>query len=191
MPSMDRELLYEFFTNCRELGLDTPEIEQVKPASDGRIPEYAEEFGETEIEHRHVSHLYCIYPARLPASDELNKAAEKSLLKRGFGGTGWSLGWKVCLWARLGNGENAYRLIKQQLTYISPSSKFHKGGGSYPNLFDAHPPFQIDGNFGVCAGIAEMLKNEALPKEWSGSVKGIKLHAGKEISYSFKNGKRV
>lgn len=112
-------------------------------------------------------------------------------MKRGFGGTGWSLGWKVCLWARLGNGENAYRLIKQQLTYISPSSKFHKGGGSYPNLFDAHPPFQIDGNFGVCAGIAEMLKNEALPKEWSGSVKGIKLHAGKEISYSFKNGKRV
>ena len=191
MPSMDRELLYEFFTNCRELGLDAPEIEQVKPASDGRIPEYAEDFGETEIEHRHVSHLYCIYPARLPASDELNKAAEKSLLKRGFGGTGWSLGWKVCLWARLGNGENAYRLIKQQLTYISPSSKFHMGGGSYPNLFDAHPPFQIDGNFGVCAGIAEMLKNEALPKEWSGSVKGIKLHAGKEISYSFKNGKRV
>ena len=143
MPSMDRELLYEFFTNCRELGLDAPEIEQVKPASDGRIPEYAQEFGETEIEHRHVSHLYCIYPARLPASDELNKAAEKSLLKRGFGGTGWSLGWKVCLWARLGNGENAYRLIKQQLTYISPSSKFHKGGGSYPNLFDAHPPFQL------------------------------------------------
>ena len=188
---MDRELLYEFFANCRELGLETPEIEQVKPASDGRIPEYAEEFGETEVEHRHVSHLYCIYPARIPASDELNLAAEKSLLKRGFGGTGWSLGWKVCLWARLKNGENAYRLIKQQLTYISPSSKFHKGGGSYPNLFDAHPPFQIDGNFGVCAGIAEMLKNEALPKEWSGSIKGIKLHGGKEISYSFKNGKRI
>ena len=191
MPSMDRELLYEFFANCRELGLETPEIEQVKPASDGRIPEYAEEFGETEVEHRHVSHLYCIYPARIPASNELNLAAEKSLLKRGFGGTGWSLGWKVCLWARLKNSENAYRLIKQQLTYISPSSKFHKGGGSYPNLFDAHPPFQIDGNFGVCAGIAEMLKNEALPKEWSGSIKGIKLHGGEEISYSFKNGKRI
>ena len=191
MPSMDRELLYEFFANCRELGLETPEIEQVGPASDGRIPEYAEEFGETEVEHRHVSHLYCIYPARIPASNELNLAAEKSLLKRGFGGTGWSLGWKVCLWARLKNGENAYRLIKQQLTYISPSSRFHKGGGSYPNLFDAHPPFQIDGNFGVCAGIAEMLKNEALPKEWSGSIKGIKLHGGKEISYSFKNGKRI
>ena len=83
MPSMDRELLYEFFANCRELGLETPEIEQVGPASDGRIPEYAEEFGETEVEHRHVSHLYCIYPARIPASNELNLAAEKSLLKRG------------------------------------------------------------------------------------------------------------
>ncbi len=191
MPSMDRELLFEFFTNCRELGFNTPAIEQVAPACDGRIPEYAEEFGETEVEHRHVSHLYCIYPSRLEESDELKKAAEKSLLKRGFGGTGWSLGWKVCLWARLCNGENAYRLIKQQLTFIRPNSRFHRGGGSYPNLFDAHPPFQIDGNFGVCAGIGEMLKNEALPKEWTGSVRGIKTHGGKEISYSFKNGKRI
>ena len=86
-----------------------------------------EEIQKTEIHY--VEKNSSIYPARLPASDELNKAAEKSLLKRGFGGTGWSLGWKVCLWARLGNGENAYRLIKQQLTYISPSSKFHKVGG--------------------------------------------------------------
>ncbi|MDD6729076.1 MAG: glycoside hydrolase family 95 protein [Eubacteriales bacterium] len=191
MPSMDREILFDFFENCRELGLDAPVIGQVKPASDGRIPEWAEEFEETEVEHRHVSHLYCIYPSRFIQSDELNKAAEKSLNKRGFGGTGWSLGWKVCLWARLGNGENAYRLIKQQLTYINPAVKLHKGGGSYPNLFDAHPPFQIDGNFGVTAGIAEMLKNEALPKEWSGKIKGIKTYGNKEISYSFKNGKRV
>ena len=191
MPSMDREILFDFFENCRELGFDTPNIEQVKPASDGRIPEWAEEFAETDIEHRHLSHLYCIYPSRFIQNDELNKAAEKSLEKRGFGGTGWSLGWKVCLWARLKNGENALRLIKQQLTYIDPKSKIHKGGGSYPNLFDAHPPFQIDGNFAVTAGIAEMLKNEALPKEWSGRVKGIKTYGGKEISYSFKNGKRI
>lgn len=190
MPSMDREILYDFFENCRELGLDAPCIEQVKAASDGRIPEWTEEFEETEIHHRHVSHLYCIYPSRFIQSEELNKAAEKSLEKRGFGGTGWSLGWKVCLWARLGNGENALRLIKQQLTYISPMIKHHKGGGSYPNLFDAHPPFQIDGNFGVTAGIAEMLKNGALPKDWSGKIKGLKDYGGKEISYSFKNGKR-
>lgn len=191
MPSMDREILYDFFANCRDLGLDAPCIEQVKVASDGRIPEWAEEFEETEIHHRHVSHLYCIYPSRFIQSDELNKAAEKSLEVRGFGGTGWSLGWKVCLWARLRNGENALRLIKQQLTYISPVINLHNGGGSYPNLFDAHPPFQIDGNFGVTAGIAEMLKNEALPKDWSGKIKGLKDYGGKEISYSFKNGKKV
>lgn len=190
MPSMDREILYDFFANCRELGFEAPCIEQVKVASDGRIPEWAEEFEETEIHHRHVSHLYCIYPSRFIQSEELNKAAEKSLEVRGFGGTGWSLGWKVCLWARLRNGENALRLIKQQLTYISPVIKLHNGGGSYPNLFDAHPPFQIDGNFGVTAGIAEMLKNEALPKDWSGKIKGLKNYGGKEISYSFKNGKK-
>lgn len=191
MPSMDREILYDFFANCRELGFEAPCIEQVKVASDGRIPEWAEEFEETEIHHRHVSHLYCIYPSRFIQSEELNKAAEKSLEARGFGGTGWSLGWKVCLWARIRNGENALRLIKQQLTYISPVIKLHNGGGSYPNLFDAHPPFQIDGNFGVTAGIAEMLKNEALPKDWSGKIKGLKNYGGKEISYSFKNGKKV
>lgn len=191
MPSMDREILFDFFENCRELGLEAPVISQVKPASDGRIPEWAENFEETEVKHRHVSHLYCIYPSRFIQSDELNKAAEKSLEKRGFGGTGWSLGWKVCLWARLRNGDNAYRLIKQQLTYISPAIKYHNGGGSYPNLFDAHPPFQIDGNFGVTAGIAEMLKNEALPKEWSGEIKGLKAYGNKEISYTFKNGKKI
>lgn len=191
MSSMDREILYDFFENCKELGFDTPSITQVKPASDGRIPEWIEEFGETEIHHRHVSHLYCIYPSRFIQNDELNKAAEKSLEKRGFGGTGWSLGWKVCLWARLRNGENALRLIKQQLTYINPMINIHNGGGSYPNLFDAHPPFQIDGNFGVTAGIAEMLKNEALPKSWSGSIKGLKAYGNKDVSYSFKNGNKI
>jgi alpha-L-fucosidase 2 len=189
MPSMDREILFDFFENCRELGLDAPKVKQVKIASDGRIPEWAEEYEETEIEHRHVSHLYCIYPSRFNQSDELKQGAEKSLNVRGFGGTGWSLGWKVCLWARLGNGENALRLIKQQLTYINPKINLHNGGGSYPNLFDAHPPFQIDGNFGVCAGIAEMLKNKALPKEWTGEIAGIKTYGGEEISYRFKNGK--
>lgn len=194
MPSMDRELLVEFFENCRELGLDAPVIEQVKPAADGRIPEWIEDFGETDTHHRHVSHLYCIYPSRFIQSNELNKAAEKSLEVRGFGGTGWSLGWKVCLWARLRNGDNALRLIKQQLTFKKPSkSKLHMllGGGSYPNLFDAHPPFQIDGNFGVTAGIAEMLKNRSIPAEWSGEIKGLKDYSGKEISFKFKNGKEL
>ncbi len=189
MPSMDREILFEFFENCRELGLDAPEIRQVEPAKDGRIPEWAEDFEETEIEHRHLSHLYLIYPSRLDQNETLKSAAEKSLYRRGFGGTGWSLAWKVCLWARLGNAENALKLIKKQLTYINPKINVrYKGGGSYPNLFDAHPPFQIDGNFGVCAGIAEMLKNKTLPKEWSGEVMGIKDYGNKEIGYKFKNG---
>ena len=191
MPNMDREILYEFFENCRALGLDAPVIEQVKPASDGRIPEWAEEYDETEKEHRHISHLYCIYPSRLIESEELQDACERSLNARGFGGTGWSLGWKVCVWARLCNAENAFRLIKQQLTYISPRIRRGQGGGSYPNLFDAHPPFQIDGNFGVTAGIAEMLKNRAIPKEWTGEIKGLKGYGGEIISYKFKNGEEI
>lgn len=191
MPSMDREILHDFFENCRALGLDAPEIKQVGVAPDGRIPEWAENFGETEIEHRHVSHLYCIYPSHYIQNDELNEAAKKTLNVRGFGGTGWSLGWKVCLWARLRDGENALRLIKQQLTYISPKLNTHRGGGSYPNLFDAHPPFQIDGNFGVCAGIAEMLRNKSLPSSWTGEIKGLMDYGKKEISYKFKNGKEA
>lgn len=191
MPNMDREILYEFFENCRALGLDAPVIEQVKPASDGRIPEWAEKYDETEKGHRHISHLYCIYPSRLIESEELQDACERSLNARGFGGTGWSLGWKVCVWARLCNAENAFRLIKQQLTYISPRIRRGQGGGSYPNLFDAHPPFQIDGNFGVTAGIAEMLKNRAIPKEWTGEIKGLKGYGGEIISYKFKNGEEI
>lgn len=194
MPSMDREILFEFFSNARELGYDTPEIKQVRPASDGRIPEWIKEYEETEIGHRHVSHLYCIYPGKLPCSEELKLAAKQSLLKRGFEGTGWSLGWKVCIWASLGDGENALRLIKNQLTPIKARGRlkfaYLNGGGSYPNLLDAHPPFQIDGNFGVCAGIAQMLINEAIPSEWQeGYVKGLRIYDNKTVDIEWKNGK--
>ncbi len=191
MPSMDREILHDFFRICEILGFDAPKIEQVKPASDGRIPEWAQEYEEKEPEHRHVSHLYCVYPSPFECGEELRKAAEKSLYARGFGGTGWSLGWKVCLWARLGNGENAYRLIKNQLNPIKAGKKGGQGGGTYPNLFDAHPPFQIDGNFGVTAGIAEMIRNNAMPEHWQGRVKGLRLKGGKELSGKIINGKLV
>lgn len=190
MPTMDIGILQEFFANCNEFGFDTPVIPDIPIGSDGRINEWAEEFKENEPEHRHVSHLYCVYPSAIEQSEEINKACEKSLLARGFGGTGWSLGWKVCLWARLGNAENAMTLIKNQLYPISTGKLqyLHRGGGSYPNLFDAHPPFQIDGNFGVSAGIAEMFKQGVAPKNWNGYAKGIKLHNGEILNVKFKNG---
>lgn len=189
MPTMDIGILEEFFANCREFGYDTPEVPNIPIGSDGRINEWIEEYGEHEVEHRHVSHLYCIYPSAIRQSDKVNEAAKKSLLTRGFGGTGWSLGWKVCLWARLGDGENALRLIKNQLRPISPMKKMALQGGSYPNMFDAHPPFQIDGNFGVTAGIAELLKNGTVPKEWKGYAKGIQLYGGEILNIKFENGR--
>ncbi len=191
MPTMDIGILQEFFANCREFGFDTPEIPEIPIGTDGRINEWCSEYGEAEKEHRHVSHLYCVYPSNIQQSDEINKAAEKSLYARGFGGTGWSLGWKVCLWARLKNPKNALQLIKNQLRPINPSKYAinMSGGGSYPNLFDAHPPFQIDGNFGVAAGIAELFKNKTVPKEWNGYAKGIKLYGGEILNIEFSNGK--
>jgi alpha-L-fucosidase 2 len=189
MPTMDIGILQEFFANCNEFGFKTPALPDIPIGSDGRINEWCKEYGEAEKEHRHVSHLYAIYPSAIEQSDEVKKAAQKSLLARGFGGTGWSLGWKVCLWARLGNCENALKLIKNQLYPIKASGiNLHNGGGSYPNLFDAHPPFQIDGNFGITAGIAELLKNKTVPKEWSGYAKGIQLHGGKILNIKFNNG---
>lgn len=189
MPTMDIGILQEFFANCREFGYDTPELPPVPIGSDGRINEWCEEYKEAEKEHRHVSHLYCIYPSAIEQSDEIKCAAAKSLYERGFGGTGWSLAWKVCLWARLGNAENALRLIRNQLRPISVKKILRfTGGGSYPNMFDAHPPFQIDGNFGVCAGIAELLKNKTVPKQWSGYAKGIQLYGGKTLNIKFNNG---
>ncbi len=189
MPTMDIGILQEFFANCREFGYDTPELPPVPIGSDGRINEWCKEYKETEKEHRHVSHLYCIYPSAIEQSDEIKCAAAKSLYARGFGGTGWSLAWKVCLWARLGNAENALRLIRNQLRPISVKKILRFiGGGSYPNMFDAHPPFQIDGNFGVCAGIAELLKNKTVPKQWSGYAKGIQLYGGKTLNIKFNNG---
>lgn len=190
MPTMDIGILQEFFANCRALGLEAPDAPDVPIGSDGRVMEWVKEYGEAEVKHRHVSHLYCVYPSAVAQSDAVNKAAEKSLLVRGFGGTGWSLGWKVCLWARLGNTENTMKLIRNQLRPINPRSIIKMaGGGTYPNMFDAHPPFQIDGNFGVCAGIAELLKNKIPPKNWTGYAKGIQLHDGKILNIKFKDGK--
>ena len=146
-----------------------------------------------------MSHLYGLYPGNIIEDEELKTACKTTLERRGEDGTGWCIAWKACLYARLKDGESAFRLLKNQLRLTTEEQILMNGGGTYPNLFCAHPPFQIDGNFGFAAAIVEMLiqgdENRiellpALPAAFStGFVKGIRARGGYCLDISWKNGR--